>query len=476
MNEDFGKFLSDNVGLISILVVFVPVLLLLPMLIAVARNLPDRRKIALVNLAGTIFLTPWIVAMVWAVMGKPNESLYERILSYRRWIVGVALVGFVGFLIGIWFAWKAVEDFRNSDVTSRFVIQQVEAPPGSRPVLASGKIVPRSLVRVSSEVSGRIAQVLVNVNDTVVVGQPLLLIDSPNLISAVRQSSADLGIAQSEVEQAQADLATANARLIEQQAEYDRRRRVFERGFLSRADFEAAEAELRAREANVASSQARLRGAEGRKIAARARLAEARDVASRTTVVSPVSGTVLSRSAEPGQTVVSAFEAEELFQIAEDLGAMRLELTVDETEITQLREGQPVAFSVDAFPDQSFTGVLRTIERTPVVSDGTTAYRVFVDIENASGQFLSGMSVLAEFPPEKNADTLWIPAKALQFAPSDRARAEETGPSVYFVQGRGLRRAAVEVIGRSKAMVVIRSDALEIGDQLATGFRDADDE
>ena len=472
MEDSSAKFLSDNAATLSILVVLLPIVLMLPTIVSVMRGLPDRRKIALVNVAGTLFLTPWIAAMAWAVLGKANESVYEKILGYKRWIIGVAAIGLVGLIGLLWFGWTKIDEYRNYDLSQRYEFQPVEAPPGSRSILASGKVVPRSLVQVSSEVSGRIGTVFVDVNDPVVVGQPLLSIEAPNITSLVKQTDAELAVTRAGVKQARAQVAIAEAQLGQQRAVYDRRRQLFEREFLSRADFEAAEAELRSKEEAVVAAEAQLAEAIGRTSGARARSTEARDEAARMLVVAPVSGMVLSRSAEPGQTVISSFQAEELFQIAEDLAAMRLELIVDETEIAQLREGQRATFSVDALPDQTFPGTLSVIEKAPVEQDGLVGYRVFVDIENTRGQFFSGMTALAEFAPRVSDRILWVPAAALDFAPSESARADESGPCVYAERSGELKRVPVEIVNRSSKMVVVSSRSLSVGDRVAVGLVD----
>lgn len=473
MNDSLARILSENVGLISLAVVLLPVVLLIPTLIAVVRSLPDRRKIAMVNLAGMIFLTPWLAALAWAVLGKTNESIYERILTYKRWIILLLAIGLLGLFAGLWLIWDVVDRYRNSELSDQFVIAQVEAPPGSRAILASGRIVPRSLVPVSSEISGRISGVFVEANDEVVIGQPLATIEAPNLTSLTKQAIADLDIAQSELARAEAVVTSARARLVEQQAVYERRQQIFDRGFLSRAEYEAEEAELRSREAELESARAQVQGSEAQLAAARARLVEARDEASRATIVSPVSGTVLSRSAEPGQTVVSSFQTEELFEIAENLETMRLELIVDETEIGHLNEGRSITFSVDAFPDQRFPGTLTMIERAPVESDGTVGYRVFVDINNSAGEFFSGMTVLAEFAPNIEAKTLWIPSSALVFAPVASKPRTDGEQVVHVVRGNRLESAIVRIVSRSEAMVIVTSDSISIGDQVATGFVNA---
>ena len=471
MNSNLSRILSEHATLISFLVILLPLVIMLPTMIAVVRGLPDRRKIALVNLAGTLFFTPWIAAMAWAVMGKPNESAYEKILKFKRWIVTVAVAGLIGLVAMLFYVWQTVETWQGSAPGDRYVLAPVEAAPGSQAVLASGKIVPRSLVRVSSEVSGRIDAVFVDINDVVAAGQPLARIDAPSIRSGVDQAGAELRQAYAGSAQTRSAIATTETRLQEQRATFARRRALYDRGFLSRADLEAGQAELDARRAALSGARAQAAGDEARIAASRARLNEAKDEAGRTTVVSPVSGTVLARRAEPGQTVVSAFQAEDLFEIAEDLGAMRLEVIVDETEIARLREGQPVTFSVDALPDQSFRGTLDKILKAPVEQDGITGYKVLVDIQNTNGQFYSGMSVLARFLPEMAKDSLWVPMVALAFVPSEQAQEEEKEPCVYVVRDGRLRRIPVKVVGRSNTMLVIRSSQLGVGDQLATARR-----
>ena len=183
-------------------------------------------------------------------------------------------------------------------------------------------------------------------------------------------------------------------------------------------------------QARVASATAAIRVAQSQVEQRRAALETVRLDLDYTVIRSPVDGVVLLRSVEPGQTVASSFQTPVLFSIAEDLGKMQIELTVDESDVGQIREGQPVVFSVDAFPGREFNGRVRQVRLAAGESSTVVTYPVIVDVDNQSGELLPGMTANAEVLVSERPDVVRLPNAALRSRPADAAApvAASAGP------------------------------------------------
>src|SRR6185312_16268509 len=139
----------------------------------------------------------------------------------------------------------------------------------------------------------------------------------------------------------------------------------------------------------------------------------------RTVIRSPVDGVVLTRTIEPGQTVAASLQAPELFTIAEDLGKMKIELAVDESDIGQVKAGQAVSFTADAFPDRQFKGVVDQVRLSATTTNNVVTYPVVVTVDNSDGTLLPGLTVNAEIEVSKRAGVLKLGNAALRYKPAD---------------------------------------------------------
>src|SRR5690606_10273189 len=154
----------------------------------------------------------------------------------------------------------------------------------------------------------------------------------------------------------------------------------------------------------------------------------------RTVIRSPVDGVVLTRTIEPGQTVAASLQAPELFTIAEDLSKMKIELAVDESDIGQVRAGQAVSFTADAFPDRQFQGVVEQVRLSATTTSNVVTYPVVVTVDNADGTLLPGLTVNAEIEVSKRDDVLKVANAALRYKPSG----EDAGPAPRTRGGGGM--------------------------------------
>jgi HlyD family secretion protein len=293
-------------------------------------------------------------------------------------------------------------------------------------VSATGNLQPTNEVEVGSELSGLVTEVNVDNNDRVKKGQVLARIDTARLQDAIAQSRASLQSAIASVAQAEATAQQTRASLA----------RFEEVHALSGGKVPSA-AELDAARAEYARAVAGVRTAEAAVARARAQLSSDQTQFSKALILSPVTGVVLSRQIDPGQTVAASFNAPVLFLIAEDLSAMRLEVKVDEADVGQVAAGQSATFQVDAFPGRTFPA---RVERVDVGANASTsptssssssssvvAYTAVLAVDNKDATLRPGMTATAEIVASEKQDVLLVPNAALRFSPDVSAAGGERG-------------------------------------------------
>ncbi|MDQ0464175.1 HlyD family secretion protein [Caulobacter ginsengisoli] len=276
----------------------------------------------------------------------------------------------------------------------------------TKSVSASGSLQALVTVQVGSQISGQITKVLVDFNDQVSKGQVMAILDPQTYVSRANQGRAQVQAGNASLAQAQAQAAVAKAN-------YDRTRMLFDKGIAAKAaldtdlaSWKVALAGVKAAQANIAQSKAALASTEV-------------DLG-RTTIVAPIAGVVVDRQIEPGQTVAASLQAPVLFQIAQDLTQLEVKINVDEADIGQVREGQTVKFTVDAFPDDSFTGVVTQVRKQPETQSNVVAYIVIARAENPGGKLLPGMTANADIVIDERKNVLKVPVAALRWTPPDK--------------------------------------------------------
>jgi HlyD family secretion protein len=293
-------------------------------------------------------------------------------------------------------------------------------------VSATGTLQPVNRVDVGSEVSGLIAEVFVDFNDRIEAGDPLARLDSETLEARVASAQASLAVAE-------ASLAQAEATVAESAAQLARSRDLAARNLISQQTLDADEAvSLRARAA-VASARAQV-------TAARAALREAETSLRKAVILAPISGIVIAREVDPGQTVAASFQTPVLFTLAEDLRHMRLHLDLDESDVGQVREGQEAEFRVDAYPGRSFHAEIVSVRFNPRTVNNVVTYETVLAVDNPELLLRPGMTATAEILVDRRADALLVPNRALRFVPpfaerAGAARATEEGARVWVLSG-----------------------------------------
>jgi HlyD family secretion protein len=312
---------------------------------------------------------------------------------------------------------------RPKDVKDPYRTAAVEQGDVTRSVSASGTLQALVTVQVGSQVSGLIKQVLVDYNSQVTQGQVLAIIDQDTYNSRVRQAQADLVASQATLAQQQAALNQTQAQVAVDLATYNRTRAMAEKGYESPAALDTAEAAYKRSLAGVESAKAMVNVQRARITQSQASLQSVQVDLSRTRILSPINGVVVNRAIDPGQTVQASFQAPVLFQIAQDLSKLQVKILVDEADIGQVREGQAVKFTVDAFPDQTFQGAVTQVRKQPETQANVVAYEVIAQADNPRGQLLPGMTANADIQIEQKTNVLKVPVAALRFKPIDQRQA-----------------------------------------------------
>ncbi|MBK7902323.1 MAG: efflux RND transporter periplasmic adaptor subunit [Proteobacteria bacterium] len=293
-------------------------------------------------------------------------------------------------------------------------------------VSATGNLQPTNEVEVGSELSGLVTEVNVDNNDRVTRGQVLARIDTARLQDSIAQSRASLQSAIANVAQAEATAQQTRASL----ARFDEVHALSGGKVPSAAELDTARAEY-------ARAVAGVRTAEAGVAQARAQLSSDQTQFSKALILSPVTGVVLSRQIDPGQTVAASFNAPVLFLIAEDLSAMQLEVKVDEADVGQVAAGQSATFQVDAFPGRTFPAQVQRVDVGANAGTGSTtssnasntvvSYTAVLTVDNRDSTLRPGMTATAEIVTSDRHDVLLVPNAALRFSPDASAASGERG-------------------------------------------------
>lgn len=334
---------------------------------------------------------------------------------WKRRIVWIPVVLLLAALAG-WYA------FGREEKQTEYISEQVSTRSLDLLVTATGNLRPTTQVDVGSETSGKIDQILVDVNDQVVRGQVLARINTDIIDDQIAQGRASVHAAQAAVEQARATLDVDTAQL-------ERLREVHR---LSGGRVPSAQ-ELAAAEGAVRRDRASLAAAQANVTSAQASLNSALTQRERAVIRSPISGVVLARQVEPGQTVAASFNTPTLFVLAESLAVMQLRVKVDEADVGQVHAGQAATFTVDAYPGRRFPARVERIDlasgniaTTTSSGNAVVEYEARLTVANGEGLLRPGMTASASIETQRTARQMVVPNGALRFEPPE----EETGSGI----------------------------------------------
>lgn len=297
--------------------------------------------------------------------------------------IGILLLVVIAAVAVWWFAIRKEE---------QPVVLETENPAYgyiSKSVTATGTIEPVDTVSVGTQVSGTIKYVYADFNSAVKKGQLIAELDKSLLNAQVNQFAANLQVAESQ--------------LVFQKSTFDRQNLLYQTGAISKADYENAQYQYNSAKAGVQSVHAQLDAAQQN--------------LSYANIYSPVTGVVMARNVNIGQTVASSFNTPTLFVIAKDISNMQVQAAVDEADIGNVRQTQRATFTVDAYPDNSFSGKVEEIRLEPTVSANVVTYTTIIKAPNADLKLKPGMTANIIIYTKEENNALLISAKALKFKP-----------------------------------------------------------
>jgi HlyD family secretion protein len=384
-------------------------------------------------------------------------------MQTSRWAGAALLLALVGGGAGWWFF------IRDAEPGLTFRTAKIERGPLQAAVSATGTVTPVRQVQVSSQVSGQIKELFVDFNSEVRQGQLIARLDPETFEYRVRQSSADVEAARASVLTAQANVQSALAQvtraqgdLAEAQRDEKRKLDLVAQNFISSAELDTAKARtaslgesLKVTMAQVDVARAQAQNALAIVKQRDAQLQQARVDLERTQIRSPVDGIVIKRSVEVGQTVAASLQAPELFVIARNLSDMQVEAAIDEADISRVRDGQKVGFTIDAFPGRNFEGSVRQVRKAAVSAQNVVSYTVVVGFANPGSLMLPGMTANVRIITDTRDNVLKLPNAALRvriagIEPETPASAVRSGAAPGFslwpearAQGASGRQAAL---------------------------------
>ena len=257
-------------------------------------------------------------------------------------------------------------------------------------VSATGTLQAVRTVQVGTQVSGQIAQIYVDFNDKVKKGQLLARID-PTL-------------QQQAVQDAEAQLEKAQATLTQAQDDYQRNKQLFDAKVITASEFGTVQSNFSVQQASVKSAEIALQ--------------RAKQNLAYTSIYAPIDGVIVERNVDVGQTVAASLSAPTLFLIANDLSEMQILASVDESDIGQIKEGQPVQFTVQSYPNQQFTGAVKQVRLQSTTTDNVVNYTAVIGVQNPDGKLLPGMTATVQFLTASASDVLTVPNAALHLTPT----------------------------------------------------------
>ena len=370
-----------------------------------------------------------------------KKSFFRRVLGWfwrkKWWVVLIGIVAFGGW----YFFWP------HADKPGEFITTKITRGDLRQVVTATGEIRPVNTVNVGSQVSGTIDNLYVDFNSKVKKGDLLLTIE-PSVLQAT-------------VDESRASLDSAISQRNFAKSEYERNKMLYSEDIISRAEMEQSQTQYEQAEQSVKRAQSTYDRAV-------TNLGYA-------TIASPVDGTVISRKVDVGQTVAASFQTPDLFEIAEDLTKMQIETAVSEADIGVIREGLPVTFTVDAYPTETFNGVVRQVRLSPTTTSNVVVYTVVIDVDNTDLRLMPGMTAFVtiiiseKFNVWRAANSAFLLRSFANFlspeeingaTPASHLAILRDGSVVFVPYTKGLTTATeTEII----------SDEIQMGDKIIVG-------
>ncbi|HQS59281.1 MAG: efflux transporter periplasmic adaptor subunit [Gallionellales bacterium 35-53-114] len=307
----------------------------------------------------------------------------------KKYVLGAAATLLVAGLL-VWWLMPA-----KMPAESRYVTAGIERGEITQTVSANGTLNPVTLVNVGSQVSGIVKKIYADFNDRVKAGQILLELDPALIEAQLQQSTANVENARASLELAQANEA--------------RTRGLYAQEYVTRLELDQSVQALKSARAQLAVYEAQAK--------------RDRTNLSYTVIRSPVSGVVVSREVNTGQTVAASFQTPTLFKIAQNLSKMQIDTSYAEADVGSIHVGQLANFRVDAFPNRSFHGKVHQVRLNPTTQQNVVTYNVVVSVDNTDQSLLPGMTAYVNIIIAQSKGVVMVPNAALRFRPADKSRA-----------------------------------------------------
>lgn len=365
-------------------------------------------------------------------------------MTKKKWIIVIGLITIIG--VGVYFKTGKSTTLSADD----FEMIHVERGPIVEEVTASGKIQPINTVSVGTQVSGIVEKVVADYNDEVKEGQLLAQLDTSVLIENRNDAKARL------------DLANAKKKVA--QLNFNRYEKLYKDKLIAKATLEEAEVNLASADADV--------------LTATADYNKALQNYGYAQITSPVSGTVISKEVEQGQTVAASLQTPTLFTIAEDLSKMQIEASIAEADIGSIVPGMETTFTVDAYPNDEFKGKVRQIRLSPTEESNVVMYTVVIEVDNSLRKLLPGMTAFVRIVIHDLPDALRIPTAALQYKPNALVRQFvpkikvdlRPNQAMIYQYDKGMLKPIVFTKGISDASYMEVIDGLKEGETVITEY------
>lgn len=376
----------------------------------------------------------------------------------KIWI-GVGALALIAILFFLFTGKKKTEEIS-------FEFAKVEKANLQNSVTATGTIEPVTSVSVGTQVSGIVNKLYVDYNSVVKKGQVIAELDKTNLISQLNSAKASL-------QSAQANVQSAQASLNYQSSNFSRYTTLFNKGLVSADDYESARLTYLQAKENVTTSQQQV-------ASAREEVARAQTNLSYATITSPIDGVVTSKSVEEGQTVAASFSTPELFKIAKDLTNMQVVADVDEADIGNVKAGERVEFTVDAYPNDKFYGTVTQVRLEATTTNNVVTYEVVISAPNGDLKLKPGLTANVTIFTAEREGVMSVPSKALRFTPTKETVGNKkiadvnAKNKVWTLEGETLKAHKVN-IGMSDGLHTEILSGISAGKHIITDIKVTDD-
>jgi len=351
------------------------------------------------------------------------------------------------FLLAVIFAaGYGIYLYINRDTSVHFSFTTLEVTRGDivSTVTATGELSAVDVVEVGTQVSGRIEKIYVDFNSKVKSGQLIALIDPSVAELELREAEANLAVSIASVQSAQASLQDSERKLR-------RNRELWAKNLIARSEVDTSETDVELKKASLSEARSRV-------VQNRTTVERRRTNLNYTKINSPISGVVIDRKVDAGQTVAAGYQTPTLFKIAKDLTQMQIKTKVDEADIGSIKNGQKVTFRIDAFPDEEFEGKVSQVRIAPETSDNVVTYTVIIAVNNPEQRLMPGMTANVSIETQRASNILRLPAASLRFTPSEELlktasidkslllNKKSMNEAIVWTENKGKLSRAVEVV------------------------------